>query len=71
MILRSEKTGKATNNFRSKTPNKTLPQVINAKTSGWNPEVLDITGAPEGIRIPDLLIRSQTLYPAELRARIN
>ena len=27
-------------------------------------------GAPEGIRTPDLLVRSQTLYPAELRARI-
>ena len=27
-------------------------------------------GAPEGIRTPDLLIRSQTLYPAELRARM-
>ena len=26
-------------------------------------------GAPEGIRTPDLLVRSQTLYPAELRAR--
>ena len=25
-------------------------------------------GAPEGIRTPDLLVRSQTLYPAELRA---
>ena len=27
-------------------------------------------GALEGIRTPDLLVRSQTLYPAELRARI-
>ena len=27
-----------------------------------------IYGAPEGIRTPDLLVRSQTLYPAELRA---
>ena len=26
-------------------------------------------GAPEGTRTPDLLIRSQTLYPAELPAR--
>ena len=25
-------------------------------------------GVPEGIRTPDLLIRSQALYPAELRA---
>ena len=29
---------------------------------------LDIkSGTPEGIRTPDLLIRSQALYPAELR----
>ena len=27
-------------------------------------------GAPGGIRTPDLLIRSQTLYPTELRARV-
>ena len=31
-------------------------------------EPLPDTGAPEGIRTPDLLVRSQTLYPAELRA---
>ena len=29
----------------------------------------DINGALEGIRTPDLLVRSQTLYPAELRAQ--
>src|SRR5271156_5167014 len=28
-------------------------------------------GAPGGIRTPDLLVRSQTLYPAELRAPRN
>ena len=28
------------------------------------------SGAPEGIRTPDLLVRSQTLYPAELPAQI-
>ena len=27
-------------------------------------------GALEGIRTPDLLVRSQTLYPAELRAQV-
>ena len=27
-------------------------------------------GAPEGSRTPDLLVRSQTLYPAELRAQM-
>ena len=32
---------------------------------------LRFNGAPEGIRTPDLLIRSQTLYPAELQARIS
>ena len=28
-------------------------------------------GAPEEIRTPDPLVRSQVLYPAELRARFN
>ena len=28
------------------------------------------SGTPEGIRTPDLLVRSQTLYPAELPAHI-
>ena len=28
-------------------------------------------GAPEGTRTPDLLVRSQTLYPAELLAQIK
>ena len=31
-------------------------------------EPLPDTGALEGIRTPDLLVRSQTLYPTELRA---
>ena len=26
-------------------------------------------GTPEGIRTPDLLVRSQTLYPTELRVQ--
>ena len=30
-----------------------------------------IYGALEGIRTPDLLVRSQTLYPTELRAHIQ
>ena len=29
-----------------------------------------IYGALEGIRTPDLLVRSQTLYPTELRAHM-
>ena len=28
-------------------------------------------GGPGGIRTPDLLVRSQTLYPAELRSHIS
>ena len=28
-------------------------------------------GALEGIRTPDLLVRSQTLYPTELRAQVH
>src|SRR5260370_27378041 len=32
-------------------------------------QVLKKNGAPGGIRTPDLLVRSQTLYPTELRAR--
>ena len=32
------------------------------------PTVLLLLGALQGIRTPDLLVRSQTLYPAELRA---
>ena len=31
----------------------------------------DLVGAPWGIRTHDLLIRSQTLYPAELRAHVS
>jgi hypothetical protein len=30
---------------------------------------LFVFGAPEEIRTPDPLVRSQVLYPAELRAR--
>ena len=28
-------------------------------------------GAPEGTRTPDLLVRSQSLYPAELLAHVS
>ena len=40
---------------------------------GLNKEKTSLTarcGAPVGIRTLDLLIRSQTLYPAELRAHV-
>ena len=33
--------------------------------------VLCFRGTPEGIRTPDLLVRSQTLYPAELPAHMR
>ena len=29
----------------------------------------EVNGVPGGIRTPDLLVRSQTLYPAELQAQ--
>ncbi len=32
-------------------------------------QVLEIYGAPEEIRTPDLQVRSLVLYPAELRAQ--
>jgi hypothetical protein len=33
-------------------------------------QVIELTGAPEEIRTPDLCLRRATLYPAELRARV-
>ena len=38
-------------------------------SSGGSLCVLSIFGAPEEIRTPDPLVRSQILYPTELRAR--
>jgi hypothetical protein len=32
-------------------------------------QVIELVGAPGEIRTPDLLVRSQTLYPTELQAR--
>ena len=32
-------------------------------------QAVEIIGAPEGIRTPDLCLRRAALYPAELRAR--
>ncbi len=34
-------------------------------------EVPDFNGDPGGIRTPDILIRSQTLYPAELQSQLS
>jgi hypothetical protein len=45
-----------------------VPSARNA--SRYKPELQFIrTGAPGEARTPDLLIRSQSLYPTELRAR--
>ncbi len=32
---------------------------------------MDSIGGPGGIRTPDLLVRSQTLYPAELQSHVT
>ena len=39
------------------------------KTKGHPKVAFVLYGAPEEIRTPDPLVRSQVLYPAELRAR--
>ena len=39
------------------------------KKNQHTPKGMLVFGAPEGIRTPDLLVRSQTLYPAELLAQ--
>ena len=39
------------------------------KTGEKTSQATDLNGAPGGIRTPDTLVRSQVLYPAELRAR--
>ncbi len=53
---------------------------IELTTSAWKAEVLPLNytriifkkyGAPGRIRTCNLLIRSQTLYPIELRAHMN
>ena len=49
---------------------KTKPAWIAENSASIRVSVVFI-GAPGGIRTPDLLIRSQALYPAELRAHID
>ncbi len=53
---------------------------IEPTLSAWKAEVLPLNyariktnehGVPGEIRTPDLLIRSQALYPAELRAQMS
>ena len=41
------------------------------KTANFVSKLTVFSGVPQKIRTPDLLIRSQTLYPAELRAHIQ
>ena len=36
----------------------------------WNVKPFDRTGVPGGIRTPNLLIRSQLLYPVELQTPV-
>src|SRR3569833_278275 len=48
-------------------PDTTKPPV----TRGIRGLAVSTRRAPEGIRTPALLIRSQMLYPAELRARVQ
>ncbi len=48
------------------------PFLLNHKTKKeYTKSVLCFCGTPEGIRTPDLLVRSQTLYPAELPAHTD
>ncbi|CAN0592878.1 unnamed protein product, partial [Laminaria digitata] len=42
--------------------------MANRRTFANSAAVFEILGAPGKIRTPNLLIRSQTLYPVELRA---
>ena len=41
----------------------------NKKSSQFHNEINCFSGTPEGTRTPDLLVRSQSLYPTELPAR--
>lgn len=43
---------------------------MNTSKKGTPQKAIFPYGVPGGIRTPDLLVRSQTLYPAELRAHI-
>ena len=46
-------------------------RVDHAGLEGLRRGALLFSGAPGEIRTPDQLVRSQVLYPAELRARIG
>ena len=45
-------------------------KVDNKKRTLQARKVRKYAGAPEGTRTPDLLVRSQSLYPAELQAQM-
>jgi hypothetical protein len=63
---RADKLQRASRDFKSVTYGpgiKTVTYVIGTD--------LELDGAPGEIRTPDLLVRSQTLYPTELRARVR
>ena len=47
------------------TPSDTLSISLKISRLVW------LYGTAEGIRTPDLLVRSQTLYPAELLAQVH
>ena len=47
------------------------PLNASIKKGAAAPSVLQENGAPWGIRTLDVLIRSQTLYPAEVTAHID
>ena len=56
--------------LRLRVPQKLRNDLASAKDGvGKWLVLLRITGAPGEIRTPDLLVRSQALYPTELRAR--
>jgi hypothetical protein len=48
-----------------------VPDPRNKKGSPWLPFSHRCNGAPGEIRTPDRLVRSQVLYPTELRARLH
>ena len=51
--------------------NKMLYWYFKNQKSPENAEFTGLSGTLEGIRTPDLLVRSQTLYPTELPAQIS
>ena len=48
-----------------------LKSLDKSRLFAWASFLVPSYGAPGGIRTPDLLVRSQTLYPTELRAHVQ